>query len=188
MNKSVIIEIVDKYLSIFPEEKDRQKHFINYLNATNEKAICDWNNAVGHITAGGFVYSSSTQRFLVMWHKDLGMFLYPGGHMEAGDNSPLERAKLEAKEETGLELENLKIFDNELIPLDIDTHVIDYNPRVGMPKHFHFDFRYVFVAQNESGVELDKTELSSYKWIDKTELKKDVNYGNIIKKLDKYLK
>ena len=188
MNKNVVLKIIDEYLKVFPEEEGRLAVLKEYLNKNEEESICDWNNTNGHLTAGGFVYSKSTQRFLVMWHKDLNMFLYPGGHMEKTDKNPLERAKMEAKEETGLELSVLKIFDNELIPIDIDAHQIGYNKRINMPGHWHFDFRYIFVAKDETGVDIDKNEMQSYKWINKAELAQDSNYGYIIKKLEKYIK
>ena len=187
MRKSLINSIIDKYLKIFPNEEIRLSALKKYLVDNLDSSICDWNNAQGHITAGGFVYCTSTKRFLVMWHKDLEMYLYSGGHCEPNDESPLMRAKLEAKEETGLELSNLKIFDDELVPIDIDTHTIPFNKRVNMPEHLHFDFRYVFVTPNESGVVVDGNEMSSYKWIDKDELSSDPNYGNIVNKLEKFL-
>ncbi len=187
MNKNLVTNIVEKYLKIFPKEQERLAILKKYLTKNDENEICDWNNVQGHITCGGFVYSQTTQRFLVMWHKDLNMFLYPGGHAEKTDETPLKRAMIEVKEETGLDVKCLKLFDDELIPIDIDTHIIPYNQRVNMPKHYHFDFRYLFVAKNESGVVLDEEEMQSYKWIDKTELSQDPNYGNIIKKLEKYL-
>ena len=187
MEKKIVFDIIDKYLKIFTKEQARLALLKDYLSKNDQKDICDWNNTNGHLTAGGFVYSKSTQKFLVMWHKDLGMYLYPGGHMESIDTSPLERAKIEAEEETGLNLTVLKVFDNELIPIDIDTHKIPYNKRIDMPEHYHFDFRYLFVTKDEDGVNIDKEEMQSYKWIDKRELSKDKNYGNIVKKLNKYL-
>lgn len=187
MKKELIFEIVQKYLEIFPNENERVSVLKNYLTENSENSVCDWNNKNGHLTAGGFVYSKSTQKFLVMYHKDLEMFLYPGGHMEITDETPLERAKIEVKEETGLEVETLNIFKDELIPIDIDTHKIPYNKRVNMPQHYHFDFRYLFVVKDENGVKIDADEMGSYKWINKQELAQDKNYGNIINKLEKYL-
>lgn len=47
-------------------------------------------------------------------------------------------------EKTGLSnLEQLKLFENEQIPVDIDTHLIGYNKRLNLPAHYHFDFRYL---------------------------------------------
>ncbi len=47
-------------------------------------------------------------------------------------------------EKTGLSnLEQLKLFENEQIPVDIDTHLIGYNERLNLPAHYHFDFRYL---------------------------------------------
>ncbi len=187
MKKSVVNSIVEKYLQIFPNEKDRLSALEKFLVDTSDSAICDWNNACGHITAGGFVFCQTTKRFLVMWHKDLAMYLYPGGHCEPNDHSPLERAKSEVQEETGLKVTNLKVFEDELIPLDIDTHTIPFNKRVNMPEHLHFDFRYVFVTLDESGVAIDEEEMANYKWIDEAALSSDPNYGSIINKLKNIL-
>lgn len=78
--------------------------------------------------ASGFIYAKEENKFLVLYHKDLKMYLYPGGHINIKDKSILDAAKREVEEETGINnLEEYKICENELIPIDIDTHVIDYN-------------------------------------------------------------
>lgn len=188
MKKTLIKKILDEYLKIFPTEQKRLETLQRYLESNDEKTVCDWNNTNGHLTAGGFLYSIKTKRFLVLWHKDLKMFLYPGGHCDDNQNSPLETAMAEVVEETGIRnFKSLSINNNTEIPIDIDTHLIPYNPRVDMPEHYHFDFRFLFLVEDESTVELDKTELSGYKWIDEKELSEDVHFGNILDKLNKLL-
>ena len=79
---------------------------------------------------------------MVLYHKELKRYLSPGGHVDSIDKNILESARREIKEETGLNnFEQLKISSNELIPIDIDTHIINYNDRLKLPKHYHFDLK-----------------------------------------------
>ena len=55
--KDILIDIINKYLKIFPEEQDRQSKIIDYLNIHSNEEITDWNNFNGHIVAGGFIYA-----------------------------------------------------------------------------------------------------------------------------------
>ena len=188
MKKFIVEKIVKEYLKLYPNEMTRIESLQNYLKSQDENKICDWNNINGHLTAGGFIYSKVNKKFLVLWHKDLKMFLYPGGHCEDFQYCPLDTAKNEVAEETGIKKFNtLNINDNEIVPIDIDIHMIPYNTRINMPEHYHFDFRYLFVVDGVEDIVIDENELSSYKWIDCEELKEDANYGNILNKIEKYL-
>ena len=186
--KNVLITIIDNYLKIFPEEKGRQEKLINFLENYKDEDIIDWNNFNGHIVASGFIYAKQERKFLVLYHNDLKMFLYPGGHINRDDTTPLIAAKREVKEETGvIDLEVLKISNNELIPIDIDTHIINYNDRLKLPEHYHFDFRYLFLIDKISEINLDIDEVSDYKWISIDELMKEFNYGKVATKITRIL-
>lgn len=186
--KKILLEIIEAYLTIFPDEKDRQKQFINFLNKSSDEEIIDWNNFDGHLVSGGFVYAKDDKKFLVLYHKDLKMFLYPGGHISSYDKNPLETALREIKEETGINnLIELKVANNALIPIDIDTQKIRYNERLKLPAHYHFDFRYLFMIDKISDVKIDTEELSEYKWIDAAELSKNKNYGWLTEKINKII-
>ncbi len=180
-----LLKILDDYLLLFPEEKERQSRLLVYLEKSNDKDIINWNNFNGHIVAGGFIYAKKEQKFLVLYHKDLKIFLYPGGHVNNNEKSPLQTAKREIMEETGLKnLEQLKLSENKQIPIDIDTHLIEYNERLNLPTHYHFDFRYLFIVDKISRIKIEQNELSDYKWIDIYELKNDKNYGKIVNKIE----
>ena len=143
----------------------------------------------GHIVAGGFVYAKKERKFLVLYHKDLKMFLYPGGHIEDSDKSILETAKREVVEETGFNnLKQIDFCNNKLVPLDIDTHLVIYNDRLKLPEHFHYEFRYLFEIEQIEEPIIDKKELERFKWVDIEELKEDENYGIIAKKIEKITK
>lgn len=189
MQKNILIDIINEYLIIFPEERERQTKLIEYFQHNNDKQIIDWNNFDGHIVAGGFIYAKEENKFLVLFHKDLKMYLYPGGHADSNDINPLETSKREIEEETGLiDLEQLTLKGNSLIPIDIDTHIVGYNERLNLPEHYHFDFRYLFMVNKIVDIKLDTEESANYKWISIDELNNNTNYCLITKKIEKLLK
>lgn len=186
--KDVLLSMLNDYLSVFPEEAERQSHFESYLQNHRDGEIVDWNNFDGHVVASGFIYARQENKFLVLYHKDLKMYLYPGGHIIDSNEFPLEAAKREILEETGLaNLKQLTFFENDCVPIDIDTHTIEYNERLALPAHRHFDFRYLFAVDQIPAIKIDKTEMKDYKWIDISELRDDPNYGNIAKKNEKMI-
>ena len=113
------------------------------------------------------------------------MYLYPGGHIDNSDLNPLEAVKREIKEETGItNINEIVLSDNNLIPIDINIHMIPYNERLDLKEHYHYEFRYLFTIDSIQEVTLDTTESSSFKWIDINELKDDKNFGEIVKKFE----
>ena len=185
MMKELLLNILNEYLKIFPKEIERQQELIKFLNNHKEEQITDWNNFDGHVVAGGFIYAKDEQKFLVLHHKDLNMFLYPGGHIDKEDKNPLEASIREINEETGLKyIIEFTISNNELVPIDIDTHLIDYNRRLDLPEHYHFEFRYLYVIDKIKNINVDSNESSEYRWISVEELKQDENFGKIADKFD----
>lgn len=181
----LLLKLMSEYLVLFPSEQQRQEKFIEYLKNHDDNQITNWNNFDGHVVVGGFVYAKEEQKFLVIYHNDLKMFLYPGGHIDSGDVNPLEASKREVFEETGFDdIEEVVLSNNGLIPIDIDTHVIPYNERLNLPEHYHFEFRYLFTIDSIKEVKLDMNESSNFKWISIDELRDDKNYGRIAKKID----
>jgi 8-oxo-dGTP pyrophosphatase MutT (NUDIX family) len=98
-------------------------------------------NPEGHITASAVVTRPEDSAFLLVWHRKLGRWLQPGGHMEDGDGSVFAAAVREAREETGLEHFAFPLGERIL---DVDVHPIP--PHGPDPPHFHFDIRYVLTA------------------------------------------
>lgn len=179
-----IKEIINEYLILFPEENNRLQKLNSYLSETKGD-ITDWNNFEGHLTVGAFIFCENTKEFLLLKHKDLDMYLYPGGHIDSSDSSLLDAAKRELLEETGItNATYYNISSNYLIPLDIDTHIIPQNERLNLPAHYHFDFRYLFYIKDKESIIYDKEEISSYKWISEEELSNHHEFGLIIDKIN----
>ncbi|MBB5121231.1 NUDIX hydrolase [Streptomyces eurocidicus] len=95
----------------------------------------------GHVTAGA-VLMDGQGRVLRIHHRSLNTWLFPGGHLEAGDRSLAGAALRELCEETGIATESVTAVD--AVPVDIDVHDIPENRAKAEPEHTHFDFRYVF--------------------------------------------
>lgn len=186
--KEIMLDIIKKYIEIYPNEVERLSILKDYIYKFSSEDIIDWNNFDGHIVASGFVYNKDTKKFLVLYHNDMKMYLYPGGHIDKLDINPYKAAIREVKEETGISnLKVLSVSENEIIPFDIDTHIIEYNHRLDLPSHYHFDLRYLFLVDNIDFVKIDEEELSDYKWVSMDELSCDKNYGNIVEKVKKII-
>lgn len=81
-----------------------------------------------HVTGSAIVVGG--RGVVLLKHKRLGMWLQPGGHIDAGE-TPAQAALREAIEETGLDLE---LVDGELIHVDVHD---------GGRGHTHLDLRYL---------------------------------------------
>lgn len=183
--KKETISIVENYLQIFKEEQKIQQELLKFLKETEEEKITDWNNFDGHIVASAFIYAKKEKKFLVLYHKDLKMYLYPGGHIDKEDKSILDAAKRELKEETGITNFKELLIKGKQIPIDINSHTTPYNKRLNLKEHKHFDFRYLFITPKIADVKQDTEELGDYKWIDMKELSQDEHYGKVAIKIEK---
>ncbi|MBI4935659.1 MAG: GNAT family N-acetyltransferase [Actinobacteria bacterium] len=91
-----------------------------------------------HVTGSAIVVTTDRRRVLLHKHKRLGLWLQPGGHIDAGE-LPWEGSLREAREETGLPASLVLGAD----PLPTLVHV-DVHP--GPRKHTHLDLRYLVEA------------------------------------------
>lgn len=95
----------------------------------------------GHVTASAFVVDPVRERLLLILHGKLGLWLQPGGHIDANDADLLAAARREVHEETGLEVRLASAAHGGGL-LDVDVHAIP--ARSDAPAHEHFDVRFLF--------------------------------------------
>ena len=69
------------------------------------------NNIIKHFTSSALIVHN--EKVLLVYHKKLDVWLYPGGHVEENEN-PDETLVREVKEETGLEVEIISNKDELL--------------------------------------------------------------------------
>lgn len=186
--KKLIVDTLDKYLTIYKED-DKLSILKKFLNECDDEGVTDWNNFDGHVVASAFVMSRKEKLFALVYHNEFKIYVYPGGHITPDDTTPLQAAKREVEEETGLKnVEVISVCDDENVPFDIDTHHISYNEKLDLPAHYHFDYRYFFVVDNASDLVIDEEESSDYKWVPFEELAKNPHYGKCISKIEELMK
>jgi len=98
---------------------------------------------MNHFTASGLVIHHN--KVLLIHHKLLGVWLYPGGHVEDNE-TPDEAVVREVREETGLEVEIISERDEtltdgaaEVISLHLPYAVL----REPVHGHYHNDLAYI---------------------------------------------
>lgn len=184
--KDMFNKILDEYLVINSSEEKKLEQFREFINTSNDNEIGDWNNFNGHVVASAFIYSKKDEKLLLVYHNDFKIYLYPGGHMEESDITPVDTAVREIKEETGIiNIKQVNICDNKLVPIDIDIHKIEYNKELNLPSHYHFDLRYLFFIDEITEVVLDTNELSDYKWVSIVDIEEQ--FGGVLNKIKKII-
>lgn len=103
-------------------------------------------------TVGVFIFNASGEVLLLKSHKWPGKYVVPGGHVELGER--LEEAAIrEAKEETGLDIYDLKF---------VNFQEFIYDPSFWKKRHFIF-FDY-FCRADSLTVELND-EAQEHVWV-----------------------
>lgn len=144
----MLSDILVRYLEFYPKELQQLKLLRQQIG--NNEFLDDRRNFTGHVTAGAIILSADRKRVLLIHHKAYDQWQQPGGHWEKEEASPLDAAKREGEEETGIRLAKNITRDPEfpLVPFDIDSHPVPARPDKDEPPHHHHDFRYVFVTDN----------------------------------------
>jgi len=87
-----------------------------------------------HVTASAIITGDAG--VVLHRHKRLGLWLQPGGHIDAGEH-PWDGARREALEETGLTVSPVAVEPSTLLHVDVHP---------GPRGHTHLDLRYHFTA------------------------------------------
>lgn len=184
-----ILDVLDEYVSVFPDERDRLRQFSDLVhNCDSPQSIRSRKNFVGHITASGFILSPCKTKVLLVYHKQLRKHLQPGGHFDHDDETPLEVALREIKEETGItSLTHLPFHFNSEVPIDIDTHQIPECKSKNEHSHWHHDFRYLFLCGDDTAVTLDENESTGYQWVEIRELLRMNTFAALTQKIQRVL-
>ncbi len=178
--------MVERYLELFPYEREHVAPFREFVGLFDGGELIDRRNFTGHLTASAMIYDAVAERFLLLKHHSLGMWLQPGGHVESSDVSLLASACREVAEETGLgrgEYEVACFDDDGFAVFEIDSHPIPSNERKGEEAHFHHDVRFLFLVGSRSEVVISRQESDAAAWYAIDELPDGFNRDIIARKL-----
>ncbi len=125
--------------------------------------------------------NSRGDKVLLIKHRKLGIWIYPGGHLEKEEN-PMECALRETMEETGIRVKILSTIPFEIsegatrstpYPLLIMDEIVPYADE----PHRHFDILYLGVALDEK-VRINE-EADDVKWIGENEIDSLDTFENV---------
>ena len=140
MHRTPLLRTLERYLELHPEDRLRVDHVRQFVRANPD--CFERANREGHVTGSAWIVSADRSQYLLTHHRKLGRWLQLGGHAD-GDPDPVRVALREAREESGMsDFELLRA--EELLPLDVDVHLIPATARE--PAHLHHDVRYLLIA------------------------------------------
>lgn len=156
-------QVVNEYVSRFPGEKSRLASLVSLIDSG--ATVASRKTVPGHVTCGAVVIGPDG-KLLVVHHRNLGKWLFPGGHLEDRDSTLRDAALRELKEETGITIKSLHLFGNWLdeMPVHIDSHGIPSHLEKKEPGHIHFDFRFLFRSASIVP-KIQQAELSAAQWV-----------------------
>ena len=118
-----------------------------------------------HFVASGLIFDN--EKILLIKHKKIGSWIYPGGHCELNEN-PEDCLKREVKEETGysikvVESSIFKYFDDQVRSISVPFCVLEEQIVENDKTHIHIDFVYL-CELDKSIKQIENNENSEYQW------------------------
>lgn len=185
MHRQPLLELLDRYAARFPAEGAITARIRALVTAHADcfERTC----RPGHITGSAWVLSHDRAKVLLVHHAKLDRWLQPGGHAD-GETEIAEVALREVREETGLERVTLPLHENELVPLDLDVHLIP--PRyhadgtIKEDAHEHHDVRFLVVADADQEIVLSE-ESHDLGWFTAREVQELTDEESVLRMLRK---
>lgn len=138
-----LLALIGRHRASDLSEERSMKRLVQLLKTSGRPF---WRGQVnpGHLTASAVVVDGERTKTLLIFHAKLQRWLQPGGHFEVHETQPVDVAAREVKEETGLSTSWPGALPRLL---DVDVHAIPARPNE--PAHYHYDLRYLLVAQGD---------------------------------------
>lgn len=142
-----------------------------------------------HFTASALIIDNG--QVLLLHHKKLDVWLYPGGHVEKNE-TPEQTVLREVREETGLKVEIVGEKDKKLADIGTDVSVL-HNPYAILCElvgnHYHNDIVYLCkISGNTNVIKYNKDESNDIKFFGINDLESIKLFPNFRRLLEKVLK
>lgn len=163
------------------------------MNIKNKSYLDAKNSIEKHFTASALIINKEG-KVLLMNHKKLGAWLYPGGHINTNE-TPDETVVREVKEETGLDVEIISDRNKDLADHKTDVLVLHQPYAILYEKipgdiqhHYHIDMIYFCEIKKGNDQLINNTkELADIAFFGLNDLKRIELFSNFRKLLEKVL-
>ena len=142
MHRSEFIQLLGRYRTRFMEETAMVTQTIDFVR--HHESCFDRTQWDGHVTGSAWVVNPRRDHALLLHHKKLDMWLQPGGHAD-GDNDIHRVVIKETAEETGIDMDNIRLVSEEVF--DVDVHVVYESAHD--QRHKHFDVRFLLEIDDQ---------------------------------------
>lgn len=159
----LLLEVVEEYLTHFPEDRDQLGLLISQL--VDGEHLNDRRNFRGHVAGDAIILSSDLKKVLLIHHIRYQRWNQPGGHWDPDEEGPWVTAEREAIEEAGVKFaRRINLTEDVRVPLQITTGPVWPNAEREEPHHWHHDFRYGFIAASEELEKVTDKGVDGSKW------------------------
>ena len=187
----MFIDEIKKYKPISDIEKADKELILDLYNTFGNKLLSR-DNKIAHITVSAWITNESLDKVLMNYHNIFKNWGWLGGHADMMDNL-LDVAKKEIYEESGLK--NIKPLFNNIISLEA-LPVISHNKNGKViSSHIHLNVTYLFMANENDKLIINKNEGSGLKWVKIDDAPKITNeeqmkpiYVKLNKRIEEYKK
>ena len=152
-------EKIENYIPFNEQEEIDKEEFLKFIDTYDNVLTRD--NIFGHFSASAFVVNKDRTKMVVVYHKILNGWIYPGGHAD-GEDDLLSVAVREVEEETGLKT---KVIDSDIF--SIQSLPVKGHVKRGkyISAHIHFDVAYLLEADDKIPLVYREDESKGVKWI-----------------------
>ena len=152
---------------------------VNKENIKMKEFVEKTKNYRKHFVATGFIMNQEHSKMLLVYHKKLGKWAAPGGHIEPTE-TPEEAAAREVHEETGINPRLIKLDQPNIssstpteeqlnTPYAVLYELIPETKKEG-EAHIHVDFIYLFEADEKETITEQEEEVENVKWLTGSEI------------------
>lgn len=167
---------MNKLQAYVPTDKRDERVRDEIAEFVHEHSDCfERSLTIGHITGSAWIVNRRRDRFLLTFHKKLGLWLQLGGHAD-GNSDILAVAMQEACEESGIEI--ITPISDDIF--DLDIHRIPEHK--GVAEHYHYDVRF-FCEADHSEKLIVSDESHDLAWLSVAEIKGLTNEESILRML-----
>lgn len=159
------IDIIKNYKPI-NEQEETDKNLILDLYNTYGDNLLSRGTLIAHITVSAWITNKTMDKVLMNYHNIYKNWGWLGGHADGMDDL-LQVAKKEIYEESGLS--NITPLTTNIISLEALPVVSHIKNGKFVSSHIHLNVTYLFMANEEDMLVVNRNEGSGLKWVIKEE-------------------